>query len=211
MDYTKLNSVTVKDGYPLPRIDDLLFSLGGASWFSSLDLASGYWQVAMAPEDRAKTAVCTHSGLWEWTVLPFGLCNAPATFERLMDLVLGPIKYSKCLLYLDDIVAKGASWKEQISNLRAVLERLRTAGLKLKPSKCHLFRRKVQYLGHIVSGKGIEPDPSKVEAITKWHPPVDVKGVRSFLGCTGYYRSFIPNYSDKAHPLTQLLKGGSQV
>jgi hypothetical protein len=152
-----------------------------------MDLASGYYQVAMAPQDRAKTAICTHLGLYEWRVMPFGLTNAPATFERLMDLVLGPIKYSKCLLYLDDIVAMGSSWDEQVSNLEAVFSRLRSAGLKLKPSKCHFFRRKVQYLGHVVSEEGIAPDPAKVDAIAKWHTPQDVKGVSAFLGTAGYY------------------------
>ena len=125
-----------------------------------------------------------------------------------MDLIWGPIKYSKCVIHLDDVVALGGTWKDQISNLAAVFDRLRSAGLKLKPSKCQFFRQKVLYLGYVISEKGIGPDPSKVEAITKWQPPMDVKGVKAFLGTAGCYRSFIKDYSDKAAPLNQLLRGG---
>ena len=207
-DYRKLNNVTVKDSYPLPRIDDILMSLGGCEYLSSMDLASGYYQVAIAKEDQPKTAIATYSGLYQWVVMPFGLTNAPATFERLMDYVLGPIKYSKCMLYLDDVVVKGEGWKEQVDNLDDVFSRLRDAGLKLKPSKCNLFRREVQYLGHVVSKRGVEPDPQKVECIVKWHSPVDLKGLKAFLGTTGYYRSFIKDYSDKAVCLNNLTKKG---
>jgi hypothetical protein len=203
-----VNSVTIKDGYSLETVDDLLGSIQGSKWFSNMNLAGAHWQVSMALQDRAQTAICTHSGLFEWRVKPYGLCNSASTCARLLDLILGPIRYSKCLIHLDDVVALGGTWKDQISNLAAVFDRLRSAGLKLKPSKCQFFRQKVPYLGYVISEKGIGPDPSKVEAITKWQPPMDVKGVKAFLVTAGCYRSFIKDYADKAAPLNQLLRGG---
>ena len=160
VDYRKINAVTKKDAYPLPRIDDALDSLGGSNWFHTLDLASGYWQVAMATKAKEKTAFSTHRGLFQWTVMPFGLCNAPATFERLMEGLLGDIQWKHCLVYLDDIIVFGNSFEVALHNLNLVFQRLRKAGLKLKPSKCFLFRQAVEYLGHIVTKDGIQPCPS---------------------------------------------------
>ena len=151
IDYCRLNAVTRKDAYPLPRIDDTLETLAGSHWFTTLDLLSGYWQVEMAKEDREKTAFCTQEGLFEFKVMPFGLCNAPATFQRLMDLILAGVQWSTCLVYIDDIVIPGRTSEEHMGNLRVVLQKLREAGLRLKPSKCSFFQRQVGYLGHIVS------------------------------------------------------------
>ena len=131
MDYRKLNEVTRKDAYPLPRIDDTLNTLAGSKWFSTLDLLSGYWEVEVAEEDRPKTAFCTTEGLFEFKVMPFGLCNAPATFQRLMDLVLAGLQWPHCLVYLDDVIILGATFQEHLANLQSVFERLRQAGLKL--------------------------------------------------------------------------------
>ena len=138
VDYRKVNHVTRKDAYPLPRVDDTLDTLSGAKWFSTLDLICGYWQVEVDEKDRAKTAFCTPDGLFEFNVMPFGLCNAPATFQRLMDLVLAGLQWSSCLVYLDDVIVIGKTFKEHLSNLHTVLTRLREAGLKLKPKKCAL-------------------------------------------------------------------------
>jgi hypothetical protein len=143
VDYRKLNDVTKKDAYPLPRIEECLDALNGARFFSLMDLASGYWQVQMDPKDREKTAFLTHIGLFEWLVMPFGLCNAPATFCRLMELVLADIVWSRCLVYLDDIVAFGTTFEEAYDNLKAVFTRLRKANLKLKPKKCQFFLESV--------------------------------------------------------------------
>ena len=181
IDYRRVNAATKKDAYPLPRIDDALDSLGGASWFSTLDLASGYWQVAMDPESEEKTAFVTHRGLFQWLVMPFGLCNAPATFERLMEGLLGDIQWTHCLVYLDDIVAFGSDFQAALHNLELVFQRLRTANLKLKPSKCCLFRRKVEYLGHVVSEDGIKACPSKIKAVKEWPTPKNVHDIRAFL------------------------------
>ena len=154
IDYRQLNDATIKDTYPLPRIDDTLDMLAGKQWFSTLDLASGYWQVSLSQEARVKTAFATHSGLFQFRVMPFGLCNAPATFERLMDRVLQGLRWSRCLVYLDDIISFGGTFDGALTNLTLIFERLRSYGLQLKLSKCHLFRASVPFLGHIVGQHG---------------------------------------------------------
>ena len=163
MDYQRLNHVTQKDSYPLPRVDETLETLAGMQYFSTLDLKSGYWQVEMAPEDKEKTAFVTSSGLWQFTIMPFGLCNAPSTFERLMDKVLTGLPPTVALVYLDDILVPGRSLDDAIANLREVLHRLRQANLKLSPKKCVLFQEQVTYLGHVVSAQGIATAPSKLK------------------------------------------------
>ena len=208
IDYRRVNKVTRKDAYPLPRIDDSLDSLAGSTKFSTLDLTSGYWQVAMEKKSEEVTAFCTHRGLFQWLVMPFGLSNAPATFERLMEGVLGDIQWTNCLVYLDDIIAFGSSFEVALNNLRMVFDRLRGANLKLKPKKCHLFEDEVEYLGHLVSEDGIKPCPSKVEAIKSWPVPKTLQDVRSFLGLASYYRKFIPNFSNSAGPLVHLTRKG---
>ena len=161
VDFRKLNSITRRDAYPLPRIDDTLATMSGSKWFSTLDLISGYWQVEVAPVDQEKTAFCTTEGLFEFTVMPFGLCNAPATFQRLMDLVLCGLQWSECLVYLDDVIVLGRTFEEHLDALQSVFQRLRQAGLKLKPTKCTFFQKRVTYLGHVISEEGIATDPEK--------------------------------------------------
>ena len=177
VDYRQLNDATIKDSYPLPRIDDTLDMLAGKQWFSTLDLASGYWQVSLSREARAKTAFATHSGLFQFRVMPFGLCNAPATFERLMDRVLQGLRWSRCLVYLDDIISFGGTFDGALSNLTSIFERLRLYGLQLKSSKCHLFRVSVPFLGHIVGRRGLECDPTKIEDVKSWPVPDCLKSV----------------------------------
>lgn len=206
VDYRMLNNVTKKDSYPLPRIDDTLDSLEGCKLFSTLDLKSGYWQVGLEPKDKEKTAFSIGEGLWQFTVMPFGLCNAPATFERLMENVLRGLSWETCLVYLDDIIVLGKSFEHHLENLEQVFRRLRQANLKLNPKKCNLFRRQVNYLGHVVSDKGVAMDPGKVEAITKWPVPRDKHEVRSFLGLCAYYRRFVKGFSNIAKPLTKLTE-----
>ena len=162
VDYQKLNEVTKKDSYPLPRIEDSLETLAGMQWFSALDLRSGYWQVNLDEDAREKTAFTTGAGLWQYTVMPFGLCNAPATFERLMEQVLLGLPQSTALVYLDDVLVPGRNFQEHLTNLREVFQRLREAHLKLSPEKCELLQREVRYLRHIVSIEGIATDPPKI-------------------------------------------------
>ena len=204
VDYRRLNLATVKDAYPLPRIDDTLDMLAGKQWFSTLDLASGYWQVSLSPEARCKTAFATHSGLFQFRVMPFGLCNAAATFERLMDQVLQGLRWSRCLVYLDDIISFGTTFEDALDNLTLIFERLRTYGLQLKSTKCHLFQTSVPFLGHVVGRRGLECDPKKIEDVKCWPVPDCLKSVRQFLGFVGYYRRFIPRFADIAEPLVAL-------
>ena len=210
IDYRKVNAVTQKDSYPLPRIDDCLDSLGGNAWFHTLDLASGYWQCEIEEEDRPKTAFATHSGLYQFKVLPFGLCNAPAVFERLMELVLKGLNYERCLCYLDDVVIFGKSFDEAILNLAKVLNRFRKANLKVRPSKCQLFRTKCNFLGHVIQKDGISCDPDKISAVNNLPPPSNLSELKSLLGLVGYYRKFIPDFATIAYPLTKLTQKNVQ-
>ena len=203
VDYRKLNHVTKKDSYPLPRIDDTLEALAGARWFSSLDLKSGYWQVQLHPDDKEKTAFSAGRGLWQFKVMPFGLCNAPATFERLMEQILTGLPLAVCLVYLDDILVPGRTFEQQIGNLRTVFMRLKEAKLKLAPKKCSLFREEVKFLGHIVSASGVATDPDKLYAVSTWPRPTNVLEVRQFLGLCSYYRRFVAKFADIAQPLYQ--------
>ena len=205
VDYRKLNAVTKKDQYPLPRIDEMLDSLAGATYFSTLDLMSGYWQVKVHPEDREKTAFITRYGTYEFNVMPFGLCNAPATFQRLMNKVYKGIAYKYVVVYLDDTNVFSRTFDDHIKHLREVFTRIREAGLKLNIEKCNFWMKRLPFLGHIIEEKGISPDPDKIIAVQKIQPPKSVTQLRSFLGLAGYYRRFIKHFSSIAHPLNQLL------
>ena len=204
VDFRGLNQVSQSTDYPLPRVDECLEAMSGATVFTTLDLASGYWQVEVNPNDRPKTAFSTNSGHYQFVTMPMGLKGAPATFQRLMDLVMKGLKWDILLVYLDDILVFGRTADEHLTRLETVLERLSQAGLKLKPSKCHFGQSSVHFLGHIVSEQGIATDPSKTERVKTWPEPTNVSDLRAFLGLTGYYRRFIRDYAEKAAPLTDL-------
>ncbi|KAK7925333.1 hypothetical protein WMY93_007643 [Mugilogobius chulae] len=207
VDYRKLNAVTHKDAFPLPRIEETLTSLSKSEWFSTLDLASGYWQVEMHPDDREKTAFTTPLGLFEFERMPFGLCNAPATFQRLMQQCLNGQIAESLLVYLDDIIIYSADFSSHLQHLDQVFERLWQHGLKLKPDKCKLLQREVTFLGHVVDRNGVRPDPGKIKAVQDWSAPTTVKEVRAFLGLAGYYRRFVAGFAKIARPLNRLLTG----
>ncbi|GFX38330.1 retrovirus-related Pol polyprotein from transposon 17.6 [Trichonephila clavipes] len=191
VDYCRLNDGTKKDSNHLPRIDDTLDILAGNTWFSTLDLKSGYWKVELHPDVKEKTAFTTGQGLWQFKVMPFGLCNAPATFERVMEKVLGGLSYEACLVYLDDIIIVRRSFEEHLKNIRRVLQKLKEANLKLSPTKCHLFRREVTYLRHIISAEGVRTDLDKISPVKGWNCLTDVHQLRSFLGLCTYCRKFV--------------------
>ena len=207
VDFRELNAATKKDAYPLPRIEDNLDALQGAHWYSTLDLLSGFWQVEVAPEDRDKTAFAVPGqGLYRFVTMPFGLCNAPATFERLMERVLQGLQWTIAVLYIDDVIVFSDTIESHLDRLGQVMDRLLKAGLKLKPSKCQLLRHKVEFLGHIVSADGVAVDPTKVEKVRNWPVPRSVTQLRSFLGLCTYYQNFIKDYSTVAKPLFALTE-----
>ncbi|CAM4545400.1 unnamed protein product [Caretta caretta] len=205
VDYRKLNAVTRPDNYPMPRTDELLEKLGRAQFISTLDLTKGYWQVPLDESAKERSAFITHLGLYEFNVLPFGLRNAPATFQRLVDgLLAGLGEYA--VAYLDDVAIFSDSWADHLEHLQKVLERIREAGLTVKAKKCQIGLNRVTYLGHQVGQGTISPLQAKVDAIQKWPVPKSKEQVQSFLGLAGYYRRFVPHYSQIAAPLTDLTK-----
>lgn len=209
VDYRALNKITRKDVYPMPRIDDALDTLQGAEYFSSLDLRSGYWQIPMHEADKDKTAFATPDGLYEFNVMPFGLCNAPATFERMIDSVLRGLKWKTCLCYLDDIVIFSSTFPQHLQRLDEVLTCLSNAGLQLNTKKCHFASKNIKVLGHLVSKDGIRPDPDKVAAVISFPRPENQKHLRSFLGLASYFRRFIKHFSAIASPLHKLVSSGT--
>lgn len=206
IDYRKLNEVTVGDSYPLPNITDILDKLGHSQYFTTLDLASGFHQLEVDPNDISKTAFSTPYGHYEYKRMPFGLKNAPATFQRVMDSVLCGLQGERCFVYLDDIVIFASSLQEHEQKLQEVFSRLRKYHLKVQPDKCEFLRREVAYLGHIISNEGVKPNPDKVRVVRDFPIPKSCKDIKAFLGLTGYYRRFISNFSKLTKPLTSLLK-----
>jgi hypothetical protein len=206
IDYRPLNAVTVKNKYPFPHIDLLFDQLIGAWVFSKIDLHSGYHQIKIREEDIPKIAFFSRYGLYEYLVMSFGLTNAPAHFMYLMNLVFMEDLDKFVVVFIDDILVFSKNNKEHEEHLRIVLQRLRDHQLYVKFSKCEFWLTEVQFLGHVVSSKGISTDPSKVQEVLDWKPPRTVHQVWSFLGLAGYYRRFIPNFSKIAKPIMDLLK-----
>ena len=206
IDYRQLNLKTIKDAFPLPRIDECLEALTGSRYFSTLDLAHGYYQCAIDARELPKTAFRVGtSGLYEFTRMPMGLCNAPATFSRLVNHVLGNENFNSLLIYLDDILVFGKSVDEMIQRLDTVFGKLRDFGLKIKPQKCSLFRCEVTFLGHIVSAAGVATDPEKTKAVQEWEEPTSETNLRSFLELAGYYRRYVPSFAQIAKLLHQCI------
>lgn len=211
IDYRKLNEKTVDDRYPLPNITDVLDKLGRCNYFTTLDLASGFHQIEMNPEDITKTAFNVENGHYEFVRMPFGLKNAPATFQRVMDNVLRGLQNEFCLVYLDDIIIMSASLQEHLVHLTKVFQRLRETNFKIQLDKSEFLRREVAYLGHIVTPEGVKPNPEKIAAIKKYPIPTTTKEIKSFLGLLGYYRKFIKDFARLTKPLTLCLKKDAKI
>ena len=213
IDYRALNSVTRPDLFPLPRINDLLDQLGKSKFFSTLDLKSGYWQIRVSADSQEKTAIITHQGLYQFRVMPFGVTNAPAVFQRLMQRV--GLQTSSAhgndfvSVYLDDVIVFSETLQDHTEHLRAVFDRIRRTGLQLNPSKCKILCEDVEYLGHIVTPHGLQPNNRNLEAVRSFPQPSNLRQLHQFLSLTLYYRRFIPGYAKLAHPLHALTKKGA--
>jgi len=193
--------VTRKGAYPIPRVDDTLDTLVSSLWFLTLDLKSGYWQVKVAEEHQEKTAFCTQQGWFKFNVMPFGLCNAPATFQCLLNSVLPGLQWTRCLVYIDSIIIVGKTFEEHLHNLHQIFERLRQVELKVQPQKCQFLQQEMKFLGHIVSTEGIASDPDKATKVAQWPMPTSAVEVQQFLGPANYYHRFIQDFPTKEKPL----------
>ena len=210
IDFRKLNSLTVKDSHLLPRICETLESLTGAAHYSTFDMNSGFWQVPMDEESKQYTAFTLGSmGLYECESMPFGLCNAPPTFQRLMQNCLGKLNLTYCLIYLDDVIVF-SNMPEHLRRMRVVFDCLREHGLRLKPSKCEVFKSEINYLAHHVSQKGVLPSKKNLELIAQCPPPDTYTKVKSFVGLVGHYRRFIKGFAKIAAPLYDLTSGDNK-
>ncbi|MGL4388093.1 MAG: reverse transcriptase domain-containing protein, partial [Brevinema sp.] len=210
VDYRKLNEKTISDAYPLPNIIDILDQLGRCNYFSTIDLASGFHQIPMDKSDISKTAFTGPDGHYEYLRMPFGLKTAPATFQRLMNTILTGLNGMQCFVYLDDIVVYSKTLKEHIDRLRNVFTRISENNLKLQPDKCEFLRKEVAYLGHIITSKGLLPNPEKIKAVKDYPVPKNVKDIQAFFGLAGYYRRFIKDFSKIVKPINKLLIKGTE-
>ena len=206
VDYRQLNKTTIKNKYPLPRIDDLMDQLHGSSVFSKIDLQSGYHQILVKADDVQKTAFRSQYRHYEYVVMPFGVTNAPAVFMDYMNRIFKPFLDKFVVVSIDDILIYSKTQEEHVEHLRVVLGILREKQLYAKLSKCEFWMDEVQFLGHVISAQGIAVDPAKVEAMVKWESPKSGTKIRSFVGLAGYYRRFIEGFSKIVVPLTQLTR-----
>ena len=208
IDFRRLNSLTVKDSHPLPHICETLESPAGAAHYTTIDMNSGFWQVPMDDESKQYTAFTLGSmGLYECKSMPFGLCNAPPTFQRLMLNCLGELNLTYCLIYLDDVIIFSKTEEEHLERMRVVFDPFHEHGLKLKPSKCEVFKTKINYLAHHVSKRGVLPSKKNLEAIARCPPPDTYTKVKSFVGLIGHYRHFIKGFANITAPLYDLTSG----
>lgn len=211
IDYRKLNDVTVDDKFPLPNIDSILDKLGKAQYFSTIDLAKGYHQILIKKEDRHKTAFVTPHGLYEFIRMPFGLKNAPATFQRLMNHILRDFINKTCVVYLDDILIFSTSLKEHVRAIKDIFQVLESKNLKIQIDKCNFMKKETEFLGHLITEEGLKPNPNKIEAIKNVGIPKTQREIKSFLGLSGYYRKFVKDYAKVAQPMTKYLKKNCKV
>lgn len=206
IDYRRLNEQTIEDKYPLPRIEEILENLGKCTYYSSIDLAQAFNQIEMDPRSIEKTAFTVENGHYEYLRMPFGLKNAPSTFQRVMDDIFKEYLHKFCFVYLDDIIIFSKSLNEHYQHIRKVFQKLRTYNLKIQLDKCEFFKKEVEFLGHVITPSGILPNPQKIRAIENYPIPNTTKQIKAFLGLTGYYRRFIKDFSKIVAPMTKYLK-----
>lgn len=211
VDYRKLNEVTIDDKFPLPNIDSILDKLGRAQYFTTIDLAKGYHQILIEEQDREKTAFVTPHGLYEFIRMPFGLKNAPATFQRLMNETLRDYINRTCVVYLDDILIFSTSLKEHVKAITDIFKVLEQTNLKIQIDKCNFMKKDTQFLGHVLTSEGLKPNPEKIKVIKELEIPKTERQIKSFLGLTGYYRKFVRDYAKVAQPITKYLKKGVKI
>lgn len=211
IDYRNLNAKTTEDKYPLPRIDEILDNLGRCTYFSCLDLAQGFHQIPMSEESISKTAFSVPNGHFEYIRMPFGLKNGPATFQRMMDEILKSHIYKRCFVYMDDVIVFSRSLQDHMQDLKLIFSSLRSANLKVQPDKSEFLTKKVEFLGHIVTDKGLQPNPKKIAAIVNYPIPKTIKEIKSFLGLVGYYRRFIPNFAKIVYPINKCTRKGEKI
>jgi len=210
INYKGLNSVTFRDRFPLPNMKDVVDKLQGSSWFTSMDVLNGFWQVQIGEKERHKTAFQTHEGSFEWRVLPMGLMNAPGTFQRIMNSVLKKYLGKICLVYIDDVIIFSKTEEEHKEHVRLVLDELRKHNVVLKKTKCKFGLREVKFLGWIVSETGVSSDPEKTKTLDDMQPPATLKQLQSFLGTVNWFSKYIPWFSSLVDPLHQLTQGGNK-
>lgn len=208
MDFRRLNAYTIKNKFPLPIIEELFEELLGATWFTTLDLRSGFRQILVAKGDQYKTAFQTHFGHYEYKVMPYGLTGAPSTFQAIMNHILKPILRKCVVVFIDDILIYSKTYEEHLQHVRMVFELLQEHQFQVRLSKCSFAKHQLNYPEHVLSSKGVATDPSKISIVQNWPVPETVKQLRSFLGVAGYYRRFVRNFGILARPLTDLLKKG---
>lgn len=206
VDYRLVNKKLLLDRFPLPRIDEILDSLGNATYFSIIDLQSGYHQIPLDKESRKYTAFSTDDGFYQFKVMPFGLATAPASFNRMMQLAFAGLKPAKTFIYMDDIIVISAGENDHLTNLKEVFDVCRKFNLKLNPSKCQFFRHEVTFLGHRCTSKGLLPDPGKLEAVRNYPRPTDDKSTKRFVAFANYYRRFVKHFAEYSRSLSNLTR-----
>ena len=210
LDFRKLNLVTVKEHFPIPKIEDMIDALAGAKYFSTLDLISAYHAFEIHPTDREKTAFSTKQGHWQWKRVPFGLCNAAPFFVRQIASLLTGMTWIELLAFFDDVLVFSPTFEKHCSSLDRTLSLIEQAGLKVKPAKCHILPTSIPFVGHMLSSQGVSADPEKVSVVRTWPPPTNLSELRAFVGKVGYYRKFIPNFASVASPLFKLEEKGKK-